>query len=150
MMRLNRTALVILPLIFAVPGCQRPRANPVAVTEHEVLVTEDNYDREVANASTPVLLDFSASWCPPCQQMAPIVQRVAEDYGDRLVVGIVDTDRADTQKLAEAFRVSGIPMFVILVDGEPVASTTGYNSEQSFRSWIDKHAVMEPATSAAN
>lgn len=128
-------------------GCARPRANPIEVTEHETLVTTDNFEAEVANASVPVLLDFSASWCPPCQEMAPILHRVAEGYEGRLKVGVVDTDNQASAELADSFGVNGIPAFFIVLDGQPVSGARGYISESRFREWIDKELAAAAAAS---
>lgn len=140
MFRATILSLLIVVPFFVLLGCQQQAVNPVEVTEHEILVTEENFEADVVNSKLPVLLDFSASWCPPCRKMAPIVRRIAEENDGKLVVGVVDTDRDDTQQLSEAFRVSGIPTFVILVDGEPVASTSGGSSEAEFRAWVDRYA----------
>lgn len=140
--RFSLLVLIVTVAASASLGCQAQTANPIQITEHEILVDERNYSTEVATASTPVLLDFSASWCPPCQRMAPIVQRLAADYGDQLLVGIVDVDRNESQSLAQQFKASAIPTFVILRDGELVASNAGYLPEPEFRAWVAKHTRL--------
>ena len=139
----------LVPLMVAVGGAylwtqSKPReANPVAVTEHEVAVTDAN--AEAVTAKGVALLDFSASWCPPCRQMAPIVGDIAADYEGRIAVGVVDVDDAATQALQTRFGVNGIPHFVVLADGKSVATFTGAVPESDLRTAIDA-AVAGAAT----
>lgn len=92
-----------------------------------------------------VLLDFSATWCGPCQQVAPIVEQM-ERQG--LPVRKVDVDQE--RQLANQFRVSGIPCFVLIVDGKEVQRVSGYQSEQTLRGMVSRiplknTAQMNPA-----
>lgn len=130
--------LTIAIMCVAAAGCGRPRSNPIDVTSHETLVTDANFEAEVVDSTTPVLIDFSASWCPPCQEMAPIVAQIAEEYEGKLKVGVVDTDNESSMQVTEAFRVNGIPAFFLVVEGEPIATVTGYRSKKAFERWINE------------
>lgn len=130
--------LMIAFMCVVAVGCGRPRSNPIDVTEHETLVTDANFEAEVVDSTTPVLLDFSASWCPPCQEMAPIVAQIAEENEGKLKVGVVDTDQDSSMQTTQAFRVNGIPAFFLVVEGEPIASVTGYRSKKAFEKWINE------------
>ena len=137
----------LVPLVVAVGGAylwtqSKPReANPVAVTEHEVAVTDAN--AAAITGEGVALLDFSASWCPPCRQMAPLVGDIAADYEGRAAVGIVNVDDEATRDLQTRFGVNGIPHFVVLADGESVAAFTGTVPETELRAAID--AAVEKA-----
>lgn len=102
---------------------------------NELILTENNFNENVKNADMPVLIDFWATWCGPCQMMAPIVSEIAESYGDRLIVGKVDID--ENLELAKSYKVRSIPTFVIFVNGEEKARKIGALSRDEMVAWIE-------------
>ncbi len=74
-------------------------------------------------ATKPVLVDFYATWCGPCQMMAPILEEVSSALGDRLQVVKIDTDRYP--KLASQFQVQGLPTLMLFKQGQPVHRIEG-------------------------
>lgn len=85
--------------------------------------TVDNFEEEVLKSELPVLVDFYADWCNPCKMMAPVVERVAEEYEGRFKVGKCNVDA--NMPLAQKYRVSNIPAFMIFKGGEAVDSFVG-------------------------
>ena len=86
--------------------------------------TADNFEQEVLKSDAPVLVDFNASWCPPCQAMHPILEELAEEYK------VVAVDIEDEEQLARAYEVSGIPCFVLFKDGEEIDRRVGMQSKK--------------------
>lgn len=86
--------------------------------------TNDNFKKEVLKSDKPVLVDFNATWCPPCQAMHPIVEELADDYK------VVAVDIDDQEELAEQYEVSGIPCFVVFKDGEEIDRRVGMQSKK--------------------
>lgn len=76
------------------------------------IITADNYQEKVTNAGVPALLDFGAEWCPHCKRIEPTVEKIAEEYAGKLVVGSIDTD--NDPSLAAQFGIEYLPTFVIL------------------------------------
>ena len=76
----------------------------------EVVITKDNFEAEVLKSAKPVLVDFWATWCPPCRRLAPVVAKLAEERADTLKVGKVDVD--DQQELAAEFQIMSIPTHI--------------------------------------
>lgn len=89
----------------------------------EYKFTVDNFEEEVLKASTPVLVDFYADWCNPCRMMGPVVAKIAEEFEGRVKVGKCNID--ENMKLAQEYRVSSIPAFIIFKDGKPAANYVG-------------------------
>lgn len=83
---------------------------------------QDTFAREVA-ADVPVLVDFTATWCPPCRAIAPVLEAVAEQEAGRLRVAKVDVDA--NPDLARQFKVMSLPTLVLFDKGEPVKRMVG-------------------------
>ena len=90
-------------------------------------ITNENFDAKVLNEKKPVLLDFFAVWCGPCQMLSPIVDEIGEEKDD-IVVGKINVD--DQPELANAFGVSSIPTLVVMKDGKEAARSVGLRSKE--------------------
>lgn len=106
-------------------------------------VTEATFQSEVLERSltTPVVIDFWAEWCAPCRQLSPVLEKLAVEYGGAWVLAKVDVD--SNQRLAQMFRVQGIPMVYAVAGGQPVDAFTGVVPEAQLRQWLD--AVLKAA-----
>ena len=89
--------------------------------------TSENFTNEVLKSSVPVLVDFNASWCPPCQALHPILEELAEDDGEYKIIAIDIDDQPD---LADQYDVSSIPCVVIFKNGEETARKVGLQSKK--------------------
>ena len=89
--------------------------------------TKENFTKEVLKNKKPVLVDFNAEWCPPCQALHPILEELAEEQDDFQIV-TVDID--EYSDLAEEYNVSSIPCLVVFKDGEEVNRRLGMQSKK--------------------
>jgi len=89
-------------------------------------LNEETFDEKTSEGIT--LVDFYADWCGPCKQMSPTLNEMAEQYGSQITIAKVNVDKNPT--LSRRFGVRGIPMFVVLKDGQEVKRTTGRKSKQ--------------------
>ena len=103
----------------------------------ELTLTQANFDSEVLKSSTPVLVDFWASWCGPCKMVSPIISNLAEEYDGRLKVGKVNVD--DEGALAAEYGIVSIPTVIIFVNGKPVEKIIGANSQDDYEDIIEKY-----------
>lgn len=86
-------------------------------------VTDGNFEDEVVRSELPVLVEFTADWCPPCRQMEPVLKALAEEEGDRLKVVRLNVDK--NPSTTNAYRVLAMPTFLVFRGGEPVKSLVG-------------------------
>ena len=100
----------------------------------EVVITKDNFEAEVLKSAKPVLVDFWATWCPPCRRLAPVVAKLAEERADTLKVGKVDVD--DQQELAAEFQIMSIPTLILFKDGKAVKQTMGSQPEEALVQFV--------------
>jgi len=129
--------------VSATPG--RPGGRPAGAGGGVTVidVTEATFQSEVLERSltTPVVIDFWAEWCGPCKQLSPVLEKLAVEGGGAWVLAKVDVD--SNPRLAQMFRVQGIPMVYAVVGGQPVDAFTGVVPEPQLRQWIG--AVLKAA-----
>lgn len=99
-------------------------------------ITEENFDEIVLGSELPVLVDFWAEWCGPCKAAAPIIDEIAEDYADRLVIGKADVDAHP--ELARRHNVMSIPTVILFKDGEEVDRKIGFGGRSGYEDLITK------------
>jgi thioredoxin 1 len=98
-------------------------------------LTDDNLETEAKKAALPVLVDFWAPWCGPCQSVGPILEELAADYDGRLIIAKLNVD--ENQAAPARFRVSSIPCLVLLKGGEEAGRLVGARTKDGFRSALD-------------
>jgi len=102
----------------------------------EYKFTTANFEEEVLNAEQPVLVDFYADWCGPCKMMAPLVERLAQEYEGKLKVGKCNTD--ENMPIAQKYRIASIPTFLIFKNGQVEASFMGAMSYDALCDKVDR------------
>jgi len=99
-----------------------------------LVFTDQNFQTEVLESTTPVLVDFWAEWCHPCHIVGPIVDELATEYAGKLKVGKVDVD---ANQVAGNYGIMSIPTLLIFQNGKVVKSMVGAQSKDSFKREID-------------
>ena len=101
-----------------------------------VELSEKNFD-EIVGGSKPVLVDFWATWCGPCQFMLPIFDKLAKKYGDKISFGRLNVD--DNQGVAMRFDVYAIPTFIIFMNGKAIDRAVGAVGEKGLEGLLQKY-----------
>lgn len=101
-----------------------------------VQITKDNFTSEVQSSATPVLLDFGAEWCQPCKKLAPVVEKLAQQYAGKLKVGYVDV--GVSQNLAMEYRVMNVPTLLFFKAGKVVRQVVGARSSDELDAMIQE------------
>lgn len=102
-----------------------------------VEITNENFATEVEQSTKPVVIDVFATWCGPCQQVAPIFEEVASELGDTYKFAKLNID--DARDIAIKFNVSSVPTFVFIKNGEVVGSDGGYKNKEALTELIKTH-----------
>ena len=105
---------------------------------------EATFDQEVLASQRPVLVDFYADWCGPCKMMAPVIDQVAQQYGDKLAVGKLDVDHA--QSVAMRYGVMGIPTLGLFAGGKMVDRLVGYPGPAGVRAFVERNLPASEKT----
>jgi thioredoxin 2 len=107
---------------------------PLPPVNEPLEVDPEQFEEIASEARVPVLVDFWAEWCGPCRMAAPEVSQTASDMAGQAIVVKVDTERYP--ELAAKFNVRGIPNFVVLYGGRPVAQQAGLVGHEQMENWL--------------
>lgn len=99
----------------------------------EITINKSNFQDEVMNSDKPVLIDFWATWCPPCRMLAPIIEEIANEHSE-IKVGKVNVD--EESELAEQFDVENIPTVVLIKGGKIVGKSVGYRPKSDIEEML--------------
>lgn len=135
----NLLIIAIAAASLVLAACSKS-AGPGAVSGHgpEVVITsEDMFASNVESGQGVVLVDFWATWCPPCKYMNPILAGLAKEYEGRLTVAKVDVDQ--NPKLAERFKIQSIPTLILFKDGKAVDMRVGAVERDDLVAWFTPH-----------
>ncbi len=104
---------------------------------HVVEVTEATFQSEVVDRSmqVPVVVDLWATWCEPCKQLSPVLEKLAQADGGRWVLAKIDVD--ENPRIAQLFQVQSVPTVIAIGGGQPVEAFAGAQPEPQIRQWID-------------
>lgn len=103
----------------------------------EIVLTNDNFKQEVIDSKIPVLVDFWAPWCGPCQMMGPVISKLSEESDGKYKVGKVNID--EEEALAIEYSIMSIPVIKLFVNGRVVASSLGVTSLEKLKSMIEEN-----------
>lgn len=116
-------------------------------------VTDTTFDAEVLGAGLPVLVEFTADWCGPCRQLAPVLSSIAREEAGRLKVVQIDVDH--NPDITSRYAVLSMPTLMVFQDGEPVKSMVGARPRrrllQELEDWLRRRSEFRarPGTGAA-
>jgi thioredoxin 1 len=97
-------------------------------------ITSENFQNVVLQSTLPVLVDFTADWCPPCKMIAPYVAELAQKYQGSLVVGSLDADAHP--EIIQRYGVMGLPTLIVFQNGEPVKRIVGFQTQQRLEAQV--------------
>lgn len=101
-----------------------------------VNVTDASFEDDVLKSDIPVLVDYWAEWCGPCKMIAPVLDEIAREYGDRLKVCKLNID--ENEATAPKYNVRGIPTLMLFIDGNVEATKVGALSKAQLTAFLDR------------
>jgi thioredoxin len=102
-------------------------------------LTQDNFEKEVLQSATPVLVDFWAEWCGPCKMIAPLLDELADEYDGKAKSGKVNID--GQQALAAQYGIRAIPTLLLINKGQVAEQMVGAKSKRDLKASLDRVAV---------
>ncbi len=105
------------------------------ITAKPITVDDANFDQIVSHAKMPVLVDFSAPRCRPCAMIAPLLEELAEEYSNRLIIAKLNVDQ--NAKTTAKYGIMNIPNLIIFKNGKPVSQIVGFKPKRELERELD-------------
>ncbi|GAA1292746.1 thioredoxin-1 [Planotetraspora silvatica] len=102
-----------------------------------ITLTAENFEEQVLRSGKPVLVDFWAEWCPSCRMVAPVLEEIAEEYGDRVTVASINFD--ENPEIAAKYGILGLPTLNLYRDGEVVQQIRGAKPKRLLLADLEPH-----------
>ncbi len=102
-----------------------------------VQLSDESFENDVLNSDKPVLVDFWAEWCGPCKMIAPILDDIANEYGDRITVGKLNVDH--NNQTPPKYNIRGIPTLLLFKNGELAGTKVGALSKAQLAEFIEQN-----------
>ena len=110
-------------------------------------VTDQSFATDVLGSSTPVLVDFWAEWCGPCRMIAPALEEISGELGEKVTIAKINID--ENPETPGRYGVRGIPTMLLFKDGQPVAQKVGAAPRSQIQQWLESNLDGESAAGAA-
>ena len=107
------------------------------MSENILSLSDDSFETDVLKSDMPVLVDYWAEWCGPCKMIAPILDEIATEYGDRLKICKLDIDA--NQDTPPKYGIRGIPTLMLFKDGDVAATKIGALSKSQLAAFLDSN-----------
>jgi thioredoxin 1 len=112
-----------------------------------VKVTDESFEQDVLKAEQPVLVDFWAEWCGPCKQIAPALEQIAQELGDRVTIAKVNIE--DSPTTPSRYGVRGIPTLMLFKGGQMASMKVGALPKAKLLEWLSESGVEGVGIEAA-
>jgi len=100
-------------------------------------VKDKDFKEKVLEADKPVLCDFWAEWCGPCKQISPILQELAQDYKEKILIAKVNID--ENPEVPSKYGIMSIPTLILFKNGDSISSQIGLVNKSSLTKWLDEN-----------
>jgi len=100
-------------------------------------LTDQNFEQKIKNAEKPVLVDFYTLWCQPCFILSPILEKLANEFEEKLILAKVNLDTVPL--VSQKYGIEKIPAVIFFKEGKAVSGFVGFQSEETIREWLKQN-----------
>jgi thioredoxin 1 len=101
-----------------------------------IAINSQNFDQEIKNSEKPIVIDVFATWCGPCQYMAPVFEELSKEMGEKYKFAKINID--EERELAVQYNVSSIPTFIFIKNNEVIGREMGYMDKETLKKKIEE------------